>query len=329
ASSYNLVSAGIDEEDSHASAHLNLSIDYDGISLHNSSAAQASSGLTLLNRRMADFVIAWFDEWLNYGEFIAEPNPDNQEQQNSERERNGSGSEFTSACNELSPDPSPSSGCPWHRRYPTVYRHGKWKSCAGPRMSKFHRVKQHIIRTHILPPNLCGRCLEDYKDAEGVQQHQASQYQGSLCQEKKNSPYLRPDEIHFLEVSNGRRMPNDEKLRRLYDNIFPGERIRDPSKTRYKMELASAINRILHTPGASEDTQQTFQRILSATLRVISSTHSQGYEGVKDAVAFLRNKVQHAQVRTDTAPDLDEQGLSVAELQYLRPGGRDEFMGTR
>ncbi|KAK0753767.1 hypothetical protein B0T18DRAFT_22343 [Schizothecium vesticola] len=54
--------------------------------------------------------------------------------------------------------PAISSGSPVHSTSITRKKYRKERTCVGPGFDKIHRVKEHLVRKHSEPPNMCPRC---------------------------------------------------------------------------------------------------------------------------------------------------------------------------
>ncbi|KAF4970737.1 hypothetical protein FSARC_2294 [Fusarium sarcochroum] len=81
-------------------------------------------------------------------------------------------------------DTRPRFACPYHQRDPK--RFGAKRTCCGPGWHDISRVKEHLERSHSLPPHQCHRCLHRFKKEEDLKKHQ---------REKTPCPVKEPNSI--------------------------------------------------------------------------------------------------------------------------------------
>lgn len=225
-------------------------------------------------------------------------------------------------------------------------------------MANINSRREHLYRKHIRPTHLCDRCFENFKDNEGLQRHL-----GSHCEGKMDCPYLNPDQQLQLKAATMRGMQECQKWEHMYRILFPGdELIPSPCVCYYPADagwlftdttadrnelctynthverLRSAIVCILNNADAHEDSNQTIQQIIDATLQVIRSIsgtavgeqghYPQKHDEVEDADAMARHITEDASAGNTNNQEHQFFWPGEATNASFRPGATDEYMGA-
>lgn len=60
--------------------------------------------------------------------------------------------------------------CPYYKHDPQRFK--DHRTCLGPGWPDVHRVKEHLRRSHCLPPHQCNRCFEYFDEEDELKKHQ-------------------------------------------------------------------------------------------------------------------------------------------------------------
>ncbi|PTB59287.1 hypothetical protein M431DRAFT_490890 [Trichoderma harzianum CBS 226.95] len=185
--------------------------------------------------------------------------------------------------------------CPFYLQNPSDYGEGNWELCAKRRWKTYQRMREHLLRKHILPAILCEKCFEEFEDGDSLREHCESQ-----CERKAHSPYLSTEQQSQLQTRIKGGMKEAEKMEQMYqifsiNGAFPSpERSR---QIRVEMLLRSAIAASLISPGDIEritnDTLQAIQRARS-TVGIELEYNPPGCDGFENALAVSSDITEHA-----------------------------------
>ncbi|KAL7805236.1 hypothetical protein V8C44DRAFT_352287 [Trichoderma aethiopicum] len=178
--------------------------------------------------------------------------------------------------------------CPFNKRNPSYFRHGRFGLCESGGWKSYHRVREHLIRKHTRPAHVCERCFADFKDDASLQRHTAS------CADSRENPFLSPAQLEQLKAANMRGKPEAEKWREMFRIIFPGRDVPDPYKNapsynEPEMRLREAIDyMVLHPHNAPQNLLQTFENIMYVAIHAIYGTSGAARDGADRYVAAAR-----------------------------------------
>ncbi|ETS05791.1 hypothetical protein M419DRAFT_71321 [Trichoderma reesei RUT C-30] len=239
---------------------------------------------------------------------------DDEDDDDDDDDDDGNGGAPTAECVQSILDARKPLACPFHKRDPLFYGHGKFGVCATGIWTTYHRVRDHIRRKHLRPRHLCERCFAAFRNQAGLQRHSALQ-----CIANENDPYLSSTDWERLRAARIRNKPDDEKWKQMYHVLFPNEEIPNPYKggpacNEHVRELASEIESILlTTANAAQDQLQAISDIISLVRDAILSASGTARD-VMDFHTAVANAFSEPSCWLEEATDI----LDVAQYQTER-----------
>ncbi|OJD31267.1 zinc finger c2h2-type protein [Diplodia corticola] len=112
--------------------------------------------------------------------------------------------------------------CPFFKRKPTNTR----PSCVYPGFKNIARLKEHLYRQHMLPPNLCARCQETFESEAQLRDHTRILVPCPLSPDKHGEGITLEQEKALKSKKRTTKSginTDEEKWKDVYTILFPNE----------------------------------------------------------------------------------------------------------
>lgn len=167
--------------------------------------------------------------------------------------------------------------CPYYKRNPG--RHQTFTSCRDPGFTTISRLKEHLYRRHLLPPQ-CHRCCATFSTDLILREHQRDP---SGCEVREQVPVEGFDKDQEQQLKSKKRsqtyLTEEEKWKAVYRILFPDDRDED-MPTPY-IEYQPCIGQAAETSNITsfqEFSRLELPRLVRRTLEVVVEQEAQPFE---------------------------------------------------
>ncbi|PMD62059.1 uncharacterized protein K444DRAFT_611268 [Hyaloscypha bicolor E] len=185
--------------------------------------------------------------------------------------------------------------CPFYKNDPRKYNIQTNRVCASRAWDSVSRVKEHLYRCHLAPP-YCQRCKEVFGTEQDLKSHLVDRMP---CYFKEGDP---PDGISAetqkalkSRKKAGQNVPQKERWKEIYQMLFPGHDIPDPSfdtvqelidlgdfETYFRQELPKLVRSDLEVE-ASRKQRALHDILLPQTVQTVQRYHDLVLSSYRDS----------------------------------------------